>query len=275
MKPIPPAVQEFARLQVLIAIDNSIRKMSKIKISAKNKPILSDELEEEIESAMMMYSRKGLWVQWGMDTLRKNGNMVLLFGPPGTGKTTIANYMSKSIGKGMVTLNMKDVGGKAPGHTERMVSQLFQDARLAGYPTIFMDECEALVWDRNRAGSDSMWMVGVIDEVLMQTAAYPGLIVAASNQEQIVDSALKNRAFATLQIGVPAAAERFRIWQQKIPARFPLQFTTAQFQRLAMFEMVGRDIVNAIVKEASRALAKERKPTFGSLIRICEQMVTK
>lgn len=249
--------------------------MSNLKIAAKNKPILSDELEEEIESALMMYSRKGLWVQWGMDTLRKGGNMVLLFGPPGTGKTMIAEYMSKRVGKGMTTLNMKDVGGKAPGQTERMVNETFRTAKLEGNKTIFMDECEAIVWDRNRAGSDSMWMVGVIDEILMQTAVYPGLIVAASNQEQVVDSALKSRAFATLQIGMPAERERILIWRQKIPSRFPLQLTTAQIQRLASFEMVGRDIVNAIVKEASKALANDRQPQFGSLIRICEKMTAK
>lgn len=249
--------------------------MTKIKIADKNKPIMSEELEEEIESALMMYTRKGLWVDWGMDSLRKNGNMVLLFGPPGTGKTVIANYMSKRVGKGMTTLNMKDVGGKAPGHTERMVAQTFQTAKLEGNKTVFMDECEAIVWDRNRAGSDSMWMVGVIDEILMQTAAYPGLIVAASNQEKIVDEALKNRAFATLQVGMPKEPERLRLWKQKIPARFPLQLTAIQIERLASFEMVGRDIVNVIVREASKALAKNREPSFGSLIRICEKMVTK
>jgi len=272
---VKPEVPAFARLQILSTIDQKLRKMTKLKIAEKNKPVLDATLEEEIESALMQYTRKNKWVDWGMDTLRKNGNMVLLYGPPGTGKTMIAEYMSKRVGKGMVTLNMKDVGGKAPGHTERMVAQTFEDAKLQGCKTVFMDECEAIVWDRNRAGSDSMWMVGVIDEILMQIAKYEGLIVAATNQPKVIDDAMRSRAFAVLEVGIPKYPERIRIWKQKIPARFPLQLTSLQIEKLAEFELVGRDIVTAIVREASLALVKGRTPIFNSLLRICEKLAIK
>lgn len=207
-----------------------------------------------------------------MDNIRKNGNTVMLYGPPGTGKTTIATYMSKRIGKGMATLNMKDIGGKAPGHTERMTHQFFQDCRTGGMKTVFMDECEAVVWDRNRAGSDSMWMVGVIDEILMQVATYPGVIIAATNQDKIVDGALKDRCFAVLQVGLPEYAERVKLWKQKMPERFPLKLSTVQAERIADVALSGRQIVNTIVREASLAIAQERKPLFSSLFRIAEKL---
>lgn len=248
--------------------------MEKLKIAAKNKPIMSPQIEAEVEAALAQFTKKGVWVSWGMDTLRKQGNMVLLYGPPGTGKTKIAEYMSKRVGAGMITLNMKDVGGKAPGHTERMVDDRFRQARVGGNLTVFMDECEAVVWDRGRAGSDSMWMVGVIDEILMQCATYPGLIVAATNREDIIDPALKDRCFATLQIGMPGFEERVRLWQQKIPTRFPLQLTTAHCEKLAQYELVGRQIENAIVHEASRAITEKRKPTFKSLAEMADKLAS-
>lgn len=265
---------EVARLQTLEQLEHRIANMANEKYTVAKKPIMSPALEREIDAALAQFTNKSKWKEWGMDILRKQGNMVLLYGPPGTGKTTIAEYMSKRVHRGMITLNMKDVGGKAPGHTERMVSQTFQTARVEGGKTIFMDECEAIVWDRGRAGSDSMWMVGVIDELLMQCAKYPYLIVAATNRDDIIDPALKDRCFACLQVGMPEEPERVRLWEQKIPARFPLQLTQVQRERLAEFKLSGRQIENAIVHEASNALTLNRKPMFSTLIRVCEKLVT-
>lgn len=264
---------EFAALQILVTIHDRIRSMKRTQTVIANKPIMSPEIEEEIEAALAQFTNQDKWVDWGMDTLRKQGNMVLLEGPPGCGKTKIAEYMSKRVGRGMTTLNMKDIGGKAPGHTERMTNEVFTGARLNGGQTIFMDECEAVVWDRGRAGSDSMWMVGVIDELLMQCAKYPYLIVAATNRVDIVDPALQDRCFAVLQITMPGYPERVRLWQVKMPRRFPLQLSLAQCEKLAEFEISGRTIENAIVHEASSAIKHKRLPEFSGLIRQVKKLI--
>lgn len=273
MKPDSSEAAEFAALQILTTINTRISKMKETKTVIANKPIMSPEIEEEIEAALAQFTHKDKWVDWGMDTLRKQGNMVLLEGPPGCGKTKIAEYMSKRVGRGMTTLNMKDIGGKAPGHTERMTSEVFSQARLNGGQTVFMDECEAVTWDRGRAGSDSMWMVGVIDEILMQTAKYPYLVVAATNRVDIVDPALRSRCFAVLQITMPGFAERVRLWEQKIPRRCPLQLTLAQREKLAEFEISGRAIENAIVHEASHSIRYKRLPEFSGLIRQVKKLI--
>lgn len=274
VKPNSASVQKFARLQTLLTIQTTIAKMTRIKIADRNKPIMSAALEEQIEAVLAQFLNRQKWQSWGVDTIRKQGAALLLEGPPGTGKTTISRYMSKRIGKGMNTLNMKDVGGKAPGHTERMVSQFFQDAKVQGYKTIFLDECECLVWDRSKANSDSMWMVGVIDEILMQTVEYKGFIVLATNQSHMMDVALRDRCFACLQIGHPEFPERVRLWKQKIPERYPLQPTPIQFDRLAEAALTGRQIENAIVKEASFAIVQKREPKFTSLMELAKQLQT-
>lgn len=251
---------KLAKLQQQIA-------MTKIKLDPRLKPIMSAALEEEVEAALVQYENVKLWKEWGMDLVRKQGNAVALLGPPGTGKTVIANYMSKRVGRSMVQINMKDLGGKAPGSTERMVAESFAAATARGNQTIFMDECEAVLWDRSKAGSDSMWMVGVIDEILMQVAKYKGLIVFASNRPEIIDPALMDRCFATLQVGMPEQPERIKLWRQKIPVRFPLKLTTVQIEALAAVAINGRQIENALVREASHAIAKKRGlPTFESLL---------
>jgi AAA+ superfamily predicted ATPase len=256
------------KLATLELVQQEINTMARTKliISDKNKPIMSAQLEEEIEAAMVQYLNAKKWIEWGMADIRKQGNCVFLYGPPGTGKTVIASYMSKRIGRGMVTINMKDVGGKAPGHTERMVQEKFSEARTLGGKTIYMDECEAIAWDRGRAGSDSMWMVGVIDEILMQVAKYPYLVVMSSNRPDILDPALMDRCFASLQVGMPEAPERIRLWRQKMPERFPLKLTQVQIEQLSEFAISGRQIETCIVREASRAIHADRFPNFAELL---------
>lgn len=242
----------------------------KIKLDPRAKPIMAEELEQQINAALAQYEDRKLWKEWGLDNLRKQGNAILMYGPPGTGKTTIFEYMAKRLGKGMLRLNMKDVGGKAPGHTERMVAGIFTEGRQNGDRPIFIDECEAILWDRGRAGSDSMWMVGVIDELLMQIATYKGLIGLCTNRVDIIDPALKDRCFAVLEVGMPEHKERVLIWKQKIPVRFPLKLTTVQFQELANANLSGRAIETAIVREASLAITQKRLPTFDGLLQACK-----
>lgn len=251
------------------------KRKTQIKLDPRNKPVMTPATEAEVESALVQYESRTQWREWGLDILRKQGAAVLLHGPPGTGKTVIAEYMSKRVGRGLMRLNMKDVGGKAPGDTERRISELFAQAQTENHKTIFLDECEAILWDRSKAGSDSMWMVGVVDELLMRIAEYRGLIILATNRVEIVDTALVDRCFANLQIGTPDFPERVRLWKQKIPARYPFQPTQLQLEKLAQHVLSGRSIENALVREASHAIREQRKPTFASLQNVAIELSKK
>ena len=248
------------------------KRKTNFKLAARNKPVMSAELEQEIETVMIQFNNRAKWREWGMDGIRKQGAALMLHGPSGTGKTTIARYVSKRIGRGFITCNMKDVGGKAPGDTERGIAEIFERGKLDNDKTLYFDECEALLWDRSRAGSDSMWMVGVVDEILMQTSEYKGCVIFATNKLEIIDDALLTRCFAVLQIGLPDYPERVRLWEQKIPQNFPLQLTKAQQEKIAAVVLTGRAIENAVCKEASLAILQKRNPTFQSLLQIAEKL---
>ncbi len=248
------------------------KRKTHFKLAPRNKPVMAPEMEEEIEAVMVQYNNRGQWRNWGMEGLRKQGAALLLHGPSGTGKTTIARYISKRIGRGILTCNMKDVGGGNPGDCERGLAEVFETGKLQNDKTIYFDECEALLWDRSRAGGDSMWMVGVVDEILMQTTDYKGCIIFATNKLDLIDSALLTRCFAVLQIGLPEHPERVRLWEQKIPPTFPLQLTVAQRDKLAAITLTGRAIENAICKEASLAILQKRNPAFQSLLQIADKL---
>lgn len=242
----------------------------KIKVSEKNKPIMTAETERQVEACMAMYEHAKKWKEWGMEYLRAQGSSILLHGKPGVGKSVIAEYIAARLGRGIVRLNMKDVGGKAPGSTERAVSDTFNNARAAGNKTIYIDECEAMVWDRSKAGADNMWMVGVIDEILMQISTYKGQIIMATNHFDILDSALLSRMLAVVEITSPELPERVRLWIQKIPERFPLKLTRLQIEQIAEIPLTGREIEIAIVLCASEAIIKDILPTFEMLCNVAK-----
>lgn len=248
------------------AVTHRMSYRTNLKLDPKQKPIMSAALETEIEMALMQYEQQRKWKEWGLDNLKAQGAAVLMYGPPGCGKTVISKYMSKRIGRGIVEINMKDVGGKAPGHTERMIADTYDCARANGNKTIMFDECEAIVWDRGRAGSDSMWMVGIIDEILMQCAKYKGLQIFCTNRQDIIDPALESRCFAVLQVPVPGLEERKRLWVQKMPERFPVRLTPLQRDALSEIAISGRQIEMAICREASNALATKREPHYKHLL---------
>lgn len=241
------------------------RENTKIKVTDRDRPVMSAQLEAQVESTIAMYVGRLQWKDWGLAALRSAGATVLFEGPPGTGKTMIAEYLSNKIGRGLVRMNMKDVGGKAPGDTERGIASTFERAKLKGYATLFLDECDTLLVARDRIGSDSFYMVGVINELLQQISIYKGFIALATNRADYLDPALKRRLLARIHIPRPEQPERLRLWQQKIPRQFPMQPTMIQFQKLSEINLTGAEIENAIVLEASNAIMENRTPTFATL----------
>ena len=228
------------------------------------KPILSPNIEQQLLSAVAQYKSLKMWREWGLSDLRSQGAAILLYGPSGTGKTSAAIYLSQLIGKGMHQLNMRTIGGKHPGDSERLIADVFNTARSRS-STIFMDECDAVLVDRAAVQGDSFYMVGVINEILTQMDTYKGLVILSTNRFEALDSALHRRILVSIKIDRPERQERRRLWEIKIPKKFPLQLTPIQLDILSELPLTGAEIESAIIKCASEAITKGSLPTFQTL----------
>jgi SpoVK/Ycf46/Vps4 family AAA+-type ATPase len=134
---------------------------------------------------------------------------------------------------------------------------------------VFLDDCEAILWDRSRAGSTAMWMLEVIDELLVQIGKYTGFQILATNKPELLDPALERRLLSTIVVDVPAILERYRLWQQKIPADYPLKLSIAEYEKLAGdFVVTGAEIENIIIEVSADALRQDKKPTLPMLRQI-------
>ena len=229
---------------------------------------MTPDVERQVINAVIQYKERKTWKAWGMHTLRKQGAAILLQGVPGTGKTSIAEYLSLAIRKkGMKEISFADFGSHIPGENSRQIRLIFEYAKEHDYMTIFMDDCEAILWDRSRAGSTAMWMLEVIDELLMQIGKYQGLVILASNKPELLDSGIERRLIANIVVPVPEYRERLILWRTKMPHAFPLKLTMQQTEDLAQLVVTGAEIEIAIINCASDAIRlKKKMPSYEKLL---------
>lgn len=235
-------------------------------------PVLNADTQAQIDRAIVQFKHRDKWSKWGLTTLREQGAAILLEGPAGTGKTTIANHISMSVRKkGIKAINFAEFGSQVPGEGARQIARLFDEAAKNGGMTVFLDECEAVLWSRDKISGTNTWMLEIIDQLLVEIATYKFLVICATNRADMLDAALLSRMLATIHVGLPNFETRTRLWRDKIPFKYPLKFSDKHIAELANFErFTGRLIENIICNASSRAIEADRLPRHEDFIAECE-----
>jgi len=125
---------------------------------------------------------------------KKIGGGILMYGPPGCGKTHLARATAGEIGAGFISVGISDVLDMWTGQSERNLSQLFQQARYNKPCVLFFDEVDALGGRR----SDMSGGAGrhVINQFLSEMDGVDKsndgvLVLAATNAPWHVDPAFR------------------------------------------------------------------------------------
>lgn len=233
------------------------------------RPIMSEQVEEDVLDLLTMYQEKHAWRLWGMDKLRAQGAAALLRGPSGTGKTSIARWVAQKLGRGFKSLDVAAIGGGDPGQCERGIREFFADARKRHNATVFLDECDNLMSDRATI-SDDTWKLGSVETIMTEMNIYPGLVLCATNHPEKMDPALANRFMSIIDVGEPDMAMRIKLWKQKWPKRFPLTLDLGMTKLLAKHTINGRQIETVIIRVASQCIRKKLKPKLSMFHIFCE-----
>ena len=123
---------------------------------------------------------------------------ILLFGPPGTGKTEFVKYLGKALDRKVVVVKGSDILGSYVGETEQNIAKAFRQAE-AERAILFFDEVDGLLQDR--AGASRSWEITQVNELLQQMENFDGVMVAATNFSKNLDAAVMRRFTFKLEFG--------------------------------------------------------------------------
>jgi hypothetical protein len=151
-------------------------------------------------------------------------NGILLYGPPGCGKTFIASKLAGIIGFKYFDISPSDLGSVYVHGGQKLIRELFDKARSAAPAMIFFDEFDALVPARDgRAGHHYDAEVNELLTQLNECAERKILVVAATNRAEKIDRAVlrPGRFDKQFFVGPPdieARVELFRLYLADRPA---------------------------------------------------------
>lgn len=117
---------------------------------------------------------------------------ILLYGPPGCGKTLIARAIATSLKMSFFSISAASVYQMYLGESERVVRELFALARQRSPSVIFIDEIDAMVGKRgNATGVSERVLSTFLNEMDGVTSLNDVVVVAATNRIDALDEALK------------------------------------------------------------------------------------
>ncbi|HEY7704482.1 MAG TPA: AAA family ATPase [Acidimicrobiia bacterium] len=137
---------------------------------------------------------------------------LLLFGPPGTGKTFVVRALAHEAGAAFFSVKGAELLDKYVGESERGVRELFSRARSAAPSIIFFDELDALAPVRGRSTTtvtDSV-VAALLTELDGVAERGDVSVIGATNRRDLVDPALlrAGRFEIQIELGLPDAAAR-------------------------------------------------------------------
>jgi SpoVK/Ycf46/Vps4 family AAA+-type ATPase len=149
---------------------------------------------------------------------------LLLYGPPGCGKTFIARAVAGELGAKFVSVGITDILDPFIGNSERNVRDVFRFARQEAPCVLFLDEIDALGQRRTMTRNNAMR--GTVNQLLTEMDGVDGVndnvfILAATNQPWDVDPAMRRpgRLDRTVLVAPPDATAREAIFRYHLRNR--------------------------------------------------------
>jgi transitional endoplasmic reticulum ATPase len=142
---------------------------------------------------------------------------VLMHGPPGSGKTLLANALVEETGAYVVTINGPSIMSAKGGESESQLRAKFEEATANAPSIIFMDEIDAIAPKRDNAqGETEKRLVSQLMS-LMDNLKGNVMVIGATNRPNTIESSLRRpgRFDRELDVGIPDVDGRLEILKIK------------------------------------------------------------
>ncbi len=193
---------------------------------------------------------------------KKPGGGILMYGPPGCGKTHIARATAGECGAVFISIAITDVLSKWLGESERHLHEIFETARRRSPAVIFIDEIDAIGVSRSDAGG---YMAPIVNVLLTEMDGLNArnenlMVLAATNTPWRVDSALRRPGRFDRVLFVPPPDESARAAILKIVLReMPAEEVNVDKLARITDRFSGADLRSLVERAAEKAIAEEMR----------------
>ena len=164
---------------------------------------MGDTIQQLREMVELPLRYPELFTRLGVDPPRG----VLLHGPPGTGKTRLAQAVANESDASFFTINGPEIMGSGYGESEKRLREVFEEASKSAPAIVFIDEIDSIAPKRDRVpGEAEKRLVAQLLTLMDGLEARANLVViAATNRPDAIDEALRRpgRFDREIVIGVP------------------------------------------------------------------------
>ncbi len=192
---------------------------------------------------------------------------VLLYGPPGSGKTLIARAVANETDAYFTSISAPEIMGKLYGESESRLRSLFEEAARKSPAIIFIDEIDAIAAKREDMGSEKQVEKRVVAQLLtlMDGLASRGqiIVIGATNIPNALDPALRRPGRFDREITLPIPDQRGRLEILNIHTRGMPLSADVSLEKLSEIThgFVGADL-EALCREAAMSAIRQIIPSI-------------
>ena len=185
---------------------------------------------------------------------------VLLYGPPGVGKTMVAKAAAKESTANFITVKGPELLSKWVGESEKAIREIFRKAKQSAPTIIFIDEIDSIAAKRG-SRTDSGATERVVNQLLTSMDSFESLgdviVLAATNRPDIIDpSILRPGRFDRIVYIPPPDAKERRAILEVHTRDMPLEGVDLDDLAARLDGYTGADIAS-LVREAAMAALRE------------------
>jgi len=199
-------------------MNNYFLERSKVAI---DEVFLDDALKEKMNQFLLEYQFKDDLVKYKLPI----ANKLLLYGETGCGKTHTAKALATHFNFKLVVINLATIISSKLGETAKNLEALFKEVQYEA-SVLLLDEFDSLAQIRDYDNNDNSEMKRVVNAIIQLMDYFPqkSILIAATNQIQMIDSALRRRFDLEFEFQLPNS-QLLDAYYDFLLAQYPAEYT--------------------------------------------------